>query len=56
MGQLGYTQCGCCGNLYADDGSESDLYEEDHPKRIIPGFGNVEATVLDKENNDDGPE
>jgi hypothetical protein len=29
-GDAHYFQCGCCGNLYARDGSEDDMYDEDH--------------------------
>lgn len=31
MSQIGFVSCGCCGNLYKADGSEDELYEQDHP-------------------------
>lgn len=30
MAQQGYFSCICCGRLYKEDGSEEDLFTEDH--------------------------
>lgn len=30
MPQLGYDECGCCGRMYRSDGSEEQLYIDDH--------------------------
>jgi hypothetical protein len=48
MAQEGFTQCGCCGNLYKSDGSEQEMYDQDHPNlpKEIGISGMVEFRLL----------
>lgn len=46
MAQEGFTQCGCCGNLYKSDGSEQEMYDQDHQQNRLKEKRNVRTFII----------